>query len=179
MISACRVELCDPSADQEQKDYIKTDIVTQLIEECKGILSPTDPIICEWHNTPGLLSPQCNENQIYDPCARKCEILECGEVKTCGDEDVYEALCVCQHSHMLMIDGKCAETCPPEALFENWMHWSECSRSCGTGSRQSSRLCQGPGPCVGEATRIEDCETQHCGKIKLRRSVRMKCRLRI
>merc|ERR1712062_649665 len=46
-------------------------------------------------------------------------------------------------------------TCTSE--FGSWTEWSECSTTCGKGTRNRTRTCQGPFECIGEDTETEAC----------------------
>merc|ERR1719309_1791426 len=39
--------------------------------------------------------------------------------------------------------------CPVDGVFGQWTHWSSCSKSCGTGSRDRTRDCDSPAPEFG------------------------------
>ena len=41
--------------------------------------------------------------------------------------------------------------------FGSWTEWSECSTTCGKGTRNRTRTCQGPFECKGEDTETEAC----------------------
>ena len=41
--------------------------------------------------------------------------------------------------------------------FGSWTEWSECSTTCGKGTRNRTRTCQGPFECIGEDTETEAC----------------------
>ena len=51
-----------------------------------------------------------------------------------------------------------------------YYRWSDCSRSCGGGIRQSRRQCNNPWPeggglfCIGSRVRYESCNTWECPK---------------
>lgn len=49
-----------------------------------------------------------------------------------------------------------------------WRGWSDCSQTCGGGTRNRTRLCNNPRPefggldCAGDETEIEECSSQGC-----------------
>ena len=45
-----------------------------------------------------------------------------------------------------------------------WSDWSNCSVTCGNGSRSRERYCQGPGDCIGEHNETDICNEIECGK---------------
>ena len=56
----------------------------------------------------------------------------------------------------------------------NWLSWSTCSRSCGTGTQIRKRFCDNPAPinngteCVGISFQSNSCSIAHCpGEQKL------------
>ena len=42
--------------------------------------------------------------------------------------------------------------------------FTECSVTCGNGSRSRDRLCEGPWDCIGEYNETEVCSDKECGK---------------
>ncbi|KAK7100724.1 hypothetical protein V1264_023622 [Littorina saxatilis] len=56
--------------------------------------------------------------------------------------------------------------CPVDGLWMDWEAWSQCSTSCGGGSRERTRECNdgqhGGRQCEGEGSETSECETQHC-----------------
>ena len=66
--------------------------------------------------------------------------------------------------HILDIDGG----------YTEWSEWTECTATCGGGTRRHSRACTNPSPknkgktCIeqelGPPKETEDCNTQECGK---------------
>ena len=59
-----------------------------------------------------------------------------------------------------------------EGHWGSWNDWSDCSVSCGSGSRRRSRECENPAlggqECQGSGTETEVCNTNHCpGKIPI------------
>ena len=57
---------------------------------------------------------------------------------------------------------------PVDGGFSNWLEWSDCSATCGGGSRARSRKCDNPVPqyqgknCVGLSLETEDCNEEEC-----------------
>ncbi|XP_074652890.1 adhesion G protein-coupled receptor B3-like [Tubulanus polymorphus] len=53
-----------------------------------------------------------------------------------------------------------------DGFWDNWISWSDCSSSCGTGQRKRARSCFGPqhggSECEGVTTEIEPCNTHPC-----------------
>jgi len=64
---------------------------------------------------------------------------------------------------LLSVSGACS-------LWSSWGGWTECSRSCGPGTKRRERTCSteaairsGPVPaCSGDRTQDRDCELQPC-----------------
>ncbi|XP_076079208.1 coadhesin-like [Mytilus galloprovincialis] len=60
--------------------------------------------------------------------------------------------------------------CPKAGNWGRWTYWSECSVSCGIGSRERSRSCDNPAPahggpdCSGSGTDSEQCASKSCPK---------------
>ncbi|VDI19374.1 Hypothetical predicted protein, partial [Mytilus galloprovincialis] len=66
---------------------------------------------------------------------------------------------------------RCApKPCPKAGNWGSWTFWSECSVSCGIGSRERSRSCNNPAPahggpdCSGSGTDSKQCASKSCPK---------------
>ena len=60
-----------------------------------------------------------------------------------------------------------------DGQWASWGSWSQCSASCGTGTRnRTATSCNGPFygglPCSGSGTDTEDCTGQHLNNIPLK-----------
>lgn len=69
------------------------------------------------------------------------------------------------HCFFLLFTQFCnsGEDCPTDGVFGEWGNWeSECTVECGGGTMSRSRLCFGPGVCLGENTETVDCNTCPC-----------------
>ena len=57
-----------------------------------------------------------------------------------------------------------------DGKWGKWGKWSECSVTCGGGSRKRSRKCNKPKPkgggkkCEGDKQEVEECNTDSCGR---------------
>ncbi|XP_038144329.1 adhesion G protein-coupled receptor B1 isoform X9 [Cyprinodon tularosa] len=56
--------------------------------------------------------------------------------------------------------------CPVDGKWQPWSLWSGCSKTCGGGSQQRTRICYGPffggQPCPGEREEIRHCNEKKC-----------------
>ncbi|KAK6188476.1 hypothetical protein SNE40_004643 [Patella caerulea] len=56
--------------------------------------------------------------------------------------------------------------CPIDGIWNPWAEWGECSHTCGGGTQQRSRTCEGPyyngAECSGSATDTGSCNTFSC-----------------
>uniref|UniRef100_A0AC35TW99 Peptidase M12B domain-containing protein n=1 Tax=Rhabditophanes sp. KR3021 TaxID=114890 RepID=A0AC35TW99_9BILA len=53
--------------------------------------------------------------------------------------------------------------CQLEPIFKDWQEWTECSKSCGSGTRKRSRVCVAL-TCAGINEETEDCNLTQCKK---------------
>ncbi|KAL5248186.1 hypothetical protein ACHWQZ_G017384 [Mnemiopsis leidyi] len=62
----------------------------------------------------------------------------------------------------------CRKVLPVDGEWSDYGVWSECTVSCGTGTKSRTRTCTNPAPanggadCVGEAAETEECNTNAC-----------------
>jgi len=58
------------------------------------------------------------------------------------------------------------QKCPIDGQWNPWSEWSDCSKTCGGGTRQSTRSCtevaNGGKPCVGDTVKTETCNDFQC-----------------
>ncbi|XP_041843736.1 adhesion G protein-coupled receptor B1 isoform X6 [Melanotaenia boesemani] len=56
--------------------------------------------------------------------------------------------------------------CPVDGKWQPWSLWSGCSKTCGGGSQQRTRICYGPffegQPCPGEREEVRSCNEKKC-----------------
>ena len=57
--------------------------------------------------------------------------------------------------------------CPVDCKVDDWTSWSQCSKTCGEGTRKRSRDIikdpeNGGTPCLGELTRKQNCNELMC-----------------
>ncbi|XP_035379713.1 adhesion G protein-coupled receptor B1-like isoform X2 [Electrophorus electricus] len=56
--------------------------------------------------------------------------------------------------------------CPVDGKWHSWSSWSSCSKTCGGGSQQRQRVCEGPffggGPCTGDKADLRRCSEKRC-----------------
>uniref|UniRef100_A0AAR2JE39 Adhesion G protein-coupled receptor B1b n=1 Tax=Pygocentrus nattereri TaxID=42514 RepID=A0AAR2JE39_PYGNA len=56
--------------------------------------------------------------------------------------------------------------CPVDGRWLSWSSWGSCSKTCGGGSQQRQRVCEGPffggEPCVGDKSELRRCNEKRC-----------------
>ena len=71
---------------------------------------------------------------------------------------IFISLCYCINISYVKVNGG----------WSNWMPYTKCSKSCGSGSQVSTRRCNNPTPahggmeCSGPAERTRECNTNPC-----------------
>ena len=71
---------------------------------------------------------------------------------------IFISLCYCINISYVKVNGG----------WSNWMPYTKCSKSCGSGSQVSTRTCDNPAPahggmeCSGLAERTRECNTNPC-----------------
>lgn len=69
------------------------------------------------------------------------------------------------------------EFCPINGGWSEWKNWSECSKTCGRGTRVRKRYCNKPMPkykgrmCVGDNVEYEECKIKACSNYDARRTI--------
>ncbi|WAR23497.1 SSPO-like protein [Mya arenaria] len=57
-------------------------------------------------------------------------------------------------------------TCAVDGVWQAWSNWTECTLTCGTGSKHRNRVCDGPylggNDCDGPVEEVKDCNTHLC-----------------
>ncbi|XP_041478166.1 sushi, von Willebrand factor type A, EGF and pentraxin domain-containing protein 1-like [Lytechinus variegatus] len=86
-----------------------------------------------------------------------------------------EPICLCRDG----FSGQFCETRKVDGAWSHWSLWSECSTTCGGGTRSRSRACTNPAPqggglnCSGKAEQVGMCNEFECpGCLRLRRPLR-------
>ncbi|XP_052061393.1 sushi, von Willebrand factor type A, EGF and pentraxin domain-containing protein 1-like [Mytilus californianus] len=112
----------------------------------------------------GFTGPNCNVN-IND-----CIACACQNNATCLDGiSAYSCLCINGYK------GELCEIALVDGGWTHWDNWTECSTSCGYGTRQRGRSCSNPLPdnggqkCNGTDTEIGDCLSEPCPDTKCTR----------
>jgi len=117
---------------------------------------------------------------------RTCDVVE-GSDKTCEGPDTIEERCNTELCDLPTTDwSACSVSCgggfktrtkfgvsekqtcnlQPCPKWKEWSAWTECSKSCETGKRESKRVCLNGRPgddgCTGPQIKTEECNTQSC-----------------
>ena len=108
------------------------------------------------------------------PCPEWNNWNEWSDCPICGNYKTNRTR-TCHKANHIVDENQCIEEWPETKMFEEtWCHFtsckfdewkdiSTCSATCGQGSKEQERNCQGlPGDCRGETTRTIACEIQAC-----------------
>merc|ERR1739848_420038 len=97
--------------------------------------------------------------------------MSCADViegKTCPDIEPTLSMCVCKPGYYLQKDA-CVEAATYRddiysGEYSPWSDWTECSVTCGVGSKSKVRMCMGPGACRPYVTtyKVIECENGAC-----------------
>ena len=88
---------------------------------------------------------------------------------TCPESEPTISMCVCKNGFYLL-DGECVSGAKCEVgtgSFSKWTEWTDCSVTCGEGTRSKSRICLGPGSCKPDQDTVKEttCDAGICGLI--------------
>ena len=159
-IHDCYIDYC-----MDTSVATKSKILYKFINECANKLAPKTEILCNWPKLSGVIGiePLCGENQVWDGCAEACDIPTCGDVSECDHTRGVVGACLCVNG-FLMHNGECIleSQCPSSHSVSQWSDWSECSKTCGSGTSVRSRICLGPGACDDDLDDIVACNTCSC-----------------
>ena len=157
-----------------EKETLKQ-VLYSFISQCKNRLPDDEEITCGWLQKSGLSyagDPQCGENQIWKGCARECEDTRTCEDfiygnSVCPESEPTISMCVCKNGFYLL-DGVCVsgdECKVGTGVFSDWTEWTDCSVTCGKGSRSKTRICLGPGSCKPDQDMVKEasCDAGMCG----------------
>merc|ERR1712136_438814 len=105
--------------------------------------------------------PIFSEPEVFVDCSKPCGNGTRTYVRECLNGDVGQDGCIGD----IFLKEPCNKG--PCAVWTDWL-WSECSVTCGVGTRMGARMCQNTtssetGVCVGEPTKDEACVMGSCG----------------
>ncbi|XP_078325464.1 uncharacterized protein LOC111124244 isoform X3 [Crassostrea virginica] len=106
---------------------------------------------------PGYRGEHCEEN--IDECLTNI----CQNNSTCVD-GINEYTCLCPPNYK----GDFCEMLFLHGHWSSWERWSQCSETCGNGTKLRKRYCNNPAPynggepCVGNDTEISECNVKEC-----------------
>jgi len=101
-----------------------------------------------------------NEWTQWDDCSQECGYGEKTRTREClsskTNKPVSDERCKGMPKHV----SKCMKKKCPE--WAEWQPWTQCSTSCGDGSRSRRRTCLYGNTCVGEPIERESCSIKEC-----------------
>ncbi|KAG5680582.1 hypothetical protein PVAND_010079 [Polypedilum vanderplanki] len=136
------------------------------VRKCNDIKCPINGGWSSWSKW--SVCPICYDEKIKKPFqkrSRKCDspIPAFGGLQ-CDGLDVEERVCA-------------IGICPINGGWSNWSTWSACSKSCGKGYKNRTRICNNPTPkyngkyCEGDNAEYEECTIKPCNNYSLRKSL--------
>ncbi|CAH1773844.1 unnamed protein product [Owenia fusiformis] len=120
-----------------------------LFESCNEHNCPVDGVLMTW-------SP-------WSDCS-----LTCGGGVQNRSRECHGPFYNGQDCNETLSDSQACNTrsCPVDGEYSSWEQWSDCTTSCGGGTRLRDRQCGGAAhggkPCEGESVETEVCNTHHC-----------------
>ena len=109
--------------------------------------------------------PEWTEWGEWTTCSKSCSGGQRRKFRQCVDKvkgNVHESQCSGDNE---LVEDCNTQDCP---FWTEWSAWTECSASCGGGSRSQVRECKIPrsagAPCEGESRKSEVCNDQPCPK---------------
>ncbi|KAI8492290.1 hypothetical protein Bbelb_301870 [Branchiostoma belcheri] len=124
----------------------------QETQQCNtGVSCPVDGNWSNWGSWSG--------------CSRTCGLGSRTRTRTCTNPPPANGGADCADQAQQTQQCDTGVTCPVDGGWSNWGPWSDCSETCGVGSRSRSRTCTNPVPanggadCVGSAQEAQQCNT--------------------
>ncbi|XP_035696727.1 uncharacterized protein LOC118430123 [Branchiostoma floridae] len=125
----------------------------------------------------------------FSPCPATCGNATHSRTRACMNGTTVEPESVCNGTTADTQDWKiCTNNpCPVDGGWGAWMEWSRCTRRCGGGTRQRTRICNNPAPeyagqrCDGDSdgrgiqTVTGQCNEHLCSNMPKCRTVRGRC----
>ncbi|XP_069842937.1 hemicentin-2 [Dendropsophus ebraccatus] len=114
-----------------------------------------------------------SEWQEWGPCTRTCGQGVQERVRMCNNPPPANGGRPCM-GRDVDVRACTLPLCPVDGGWTGWSSWSQCSASCGEGSRQRTRSCFSPPPqnggktCYGKDTETEMCQLPQCRAVATR-----------
>ncbi|KAM9325336.1 hemicentin-2 [Gastrophryne carolinensis] len=114
-----------------------------------------------------------SEWQEWGPCTRTCGQGVQERIRLCNNPPPANGGRPCMGRD---VDVRTCNlpSCPVDGGWTGWSSWSQCSSTCGEGTRQRTRSCFSPPPqhggkaCVGKDTETETCQLPQCRAVATR-----------
>ncbi|XP_073456587.1 hemicentin-2 [Aquarana catesbeiana] len=114
-----------------------------------------------------------SEWQEWSPCTRTCGQGVQERIRLCNNPPPANGGRPCMGRD---VDVRACNLppCPVDGGWTGWSSWSQCSATCGEGSRKRTRSCFSPPPqnggraCVGKDTEAEPCQLPQCRAVATR-----------
>merc|ERR1712236_130756 len=137
-----------------------------------------EPCLGEYQESATCNSQECPVDGGYENwsewtgCSKTCNTGDRFRSRACNNPEPQHGGKTCFDQHGFGSDKQNEQcnthTCPVDGGFGQWNHWSSCTKSCGTGSRDRKRKCDNPvpqaggKPCSGNIKEQEDCNQNPC-----------------
>ncbi|XP_030644858.1 adhesion G protein-coupled receptor B1-like [Chanos chanos] len=104
-----------------------------------------------------------NEWSAWSACSASCSNGTMQRTRECNGPSYGGAEC---RGDWLETSGCFLRECPVDGRWLSWSSWSTCSRTCGGGTQQRQRVCEGPfhggQSCVGDKSESKQCNEKRC-----------------
>ncbi|KAF5895199.1 brain-specific angiogenesis inhibitor 1-like, partial [Clarias magur] len=104
-----------------------------------------------------------NEWSAWSPCSASCSNGTMQRTRECNGPSYGGSECRgdWRESNTCFL-----RDCPVDGRWLSWSSWTSCSKTCGGGSQQRQRVCEGPffsgEPCIGDKADLRRCNEKRC-----------------
>ncbi|XP_015458723.3 adhesion G protein-coupled receptor B1 [Astyanax mexicanus] len=104
-----------------------------------------------------------NDWSAWSPCSASCSNGTMQRTRECNGPSYGGSEC---RGDWRETSNCFLKDCPVDGRWLSWSSWGSCSKTCGGGSQQRQRVCEGPffggEPCVGDKAELRRCNEKRC-----------------